>query len=382
MLNWTKEEAREYLVKYQMINTDNKLIGNDGIITLFNRIQSIQVDPLDVVGRNADLVLNNRLHNYKKYDIDKALYEDRILFDGWDKMMAIFKTEDYPLFTHIRKSRSDSEIYTLKHRLQIEALDYIDDILDMIKDGPKFSKDISMGGSKKHHWGQMKVSSAALDYLFFRGDISVRSRKNQQKQYDITSNLIGDITSKESPYKTEEDFSEYYLLRRIKALGLASNKSGVHMSGAYINKKIKREQIIKQLLGKDLIEEVLIEGLKETYYIPKDSNVFESELVDKISFIAPLDNLVWDRNLLHDLFGFYYRWEVYTPIVKREYGYYVLPMVYRSNFIGRIEFEKHRNNEPLVIKNIWYEDNVKQTKKLQTKLDQAIKQFSRYVGAK
>ena len=381
MLNWTKKQAREFLVNYQMINTKNSIKGIEGISVIFDRLQSIQKDPLDVVGRNADLVLQARLDNYKKYEINDYLYKDRILFDGWDKMMAIYKTEDYPLFAHIREARSLSEINTLQHRLQIHALDYIDEILELITEGPKYSKDISLGGSKKHHWGQMKVSSAALDYLFFRGDVSVRDRKNQQKQYDLTVNLIGSLSSEQTPFKTDKEFALYYLLRRIKALGLASNKSGVHMSGAFIRKKTERESLLKDLLSNSLIEEVQIEGLNEIYYIPKDADKIDVEIQDKVTFIAPLDNLIWDRNLIHDVFDFYYRWEVYTPLKKRVYGYYVLPILYKSDIVGRIEFDKHRGKEPLTIKNIWLEEHIKKTKKLDQKIQQAINRFTKYVKA-
>ncbi len=132
------------------------------------------------------------------------------------------------------------------------------------------------------------------------------------------------------------------------------------------------------LLQKDLVEEIVIESIKETCYIPKGCLIQTSSIKDQISFIAPLDNLIWDRDLTHKLFDFYYRWEVYTPIVKREFGYYVLPILYKENFIGRIEFEKHRDGDLRTI-NTWYEPNVKQTKKLEQKMNQALKKFQKYV---
>lgn len=376
----TKQQAKEYLVKYHMINTDDDLSGKEGILKVFDKIQSIQVDPLDVVGRNVDLVLQSRVKDYKKYFIEELLYKDRTIIDGWDKMMAIYKTEDYPKFQEVRKWRAEGEINTLKHRLQIDALKYTNEILDIFKnEGSKFSKDISLGGKAKGYWGQTKISSAALDYLFHKGDINVKSRKNQQKEYDLTENLIGSIAKEDSPFNTKEEFIEYFLLRRIKALGLTTNKSGVHLHGTYISSKKLREEYIEILLHKDLIEEIEIEGIKETCYIPKGALHQTNNIKDKLSFIAPLDNIIWDRELTNNLFDFHYRWEVYTPIKKREYGYYVLPILYKENFIGRIEFLKHRGGE-LEIKNTWFEPHIKQTKKLEQKLTQALKKFQRYVG--
>ena len=133
MIHWSKKQAREYLVKYHMINTYTSPTIED----VFHHLHTIQVDPLDVVGRNADLVLQARIKGYKKYDVYKSLYQDRFIMDGWDKMMAIIKTDDYPKLQHVRDHRAEGEKHTLNYRLQISALDYVDDVLNLIKEeGP------------------------------------------------------------------------------------------------------------------------------------------------------------------------------------------------------------------------------------------------------
>ena len=78
-----------------------------------------------------------------------------------------------------------------------------------------------------------------------------------------------------------------------------------------------------------------------------------------VRFIAPLDNLVWDRRMLEALFGFTYRWEVYTPVSKRKFGYYVLPVLYNGRFIARFEAEPARPAGKFVIKNWWWEAGIK-----------------------
>jgi uncharacterized protein YcaQ len=55
------------------------------------------------------------------------------------------------------------------------------------------------------------------------------------------------------------------------------------------------------------------------------------------SFLAPLDPIMWDREALGPLYGFDYRWEVYTPAAKRRWGYYVLPILFGDRLVGRIE---------------------------------------------
>jgi len=93
-------------------------------------------------------------------------------------------------------------------------------------------------------------------------------------------------------------------------------------------------------------------------------------------FNAPLDNLIWDRKLINQLFGFDYTWEIYTPANKRKFGYYVLPLLYGENFIGRAEIIVERKTGTLVVKNIWYENGVQQTPQLQTALNSCLQKFA------
>lgn len=126
-----------------------------------------------------------------------------------------------------------------------------------------------------------------------------------------------------------------------------------------------------------LIEEIEIEGLSDRFYVPKEATQLTNQIVDKIAFIAPLDNLIWDRDFIEMLFDFKYRWEVYTPKNKRLYGYYVLPVLYKDQFIGRIEFAKHRLNDELKILNY-----VQETQSISAEDDvfiEAIKRFKHYL---
>ena len=102
--------------------------------------------------------------------------------------------------------------------------------------------------------------------------------------------------------------------------------------------------------------------------------------IDKISFIAPLDNLIWDRKMIEALFDFEYTWEVYVPKSKRKYGYYVLPILFKDQFIGRIEFD-HFSKNGLKVINKWFEDGVDESF-IQPYLEEAMKHFERYIGGK
>jgi uncharacterized protein YcaQ len=378
MIEWTKKQARDYLVNYHMINTDK----HHSISDVFNRLQSIQYDPLNVVGTNPELVLQSRVHNFKKEMLYNALYKDRFLIDGWDKQMCIYQTKHFPHLSLVREQRAAGEISSSKHYLDLEFEHLIEDVYTIIESqGPILSSKIKLGETKNHRWGHTKASSVTLSYLFHKGEIGIESRNNTQKKYDLIHKIHPEINST-NPFDTDEEFIEYYLFRRIQSLGLVWNKSSVAFSGLHINKKSTRETYLEILKNRELIEEITIEGIKEKLYVPTTALDYPIELSNRISIIAPLDNIIWDRALVLELFNFKYTWEVYVPKVKRKYGYYVLPLLKGSDIIGRIEFDKQRNTEPLKIINMWLEPNIKRTKTLEKEIDKALKKFAKYLGIK
>jgi uncharacterized protein YcaQ len=377
MIHWTKEQAKAYLVNYHMINTKHHYSLND----VFDRLKSIQYDPLNVVGTNPELVLQSRVHHFKKEMLYKALYESRTLLDGWDKQMCIYQTKDFDKFNLIREQRAKNEIKLTKHYLNLEFEHIIDDVYNLIdQHGPILSSKIKLGETKEHKWGHTKASSAAISYLFHKGSIGIESRHNTQKKYHVFEKLHPDI-KKDNPFSTKEEFIQYYLYRRIQSMGLVWNKSSVAFSGLYINLTKTREQFLKVLIKKDLIEEVLIQGINEIFYMPKIALTYPIDIKDQISILAPLDNMLWDRALIKKLFDFDYTWEVYVPKEKRRYGYYVLPMLRGTNIIGRIEFDKQRGNLPLTVINMWLEPHINLNKALEHKISDALKRFATYLDA-
>jgi uncharacterized protein YcaQ len=74
-----------------------------------------------------------------------------------------------------------------------------------------------------------------------------------------------------------------------------------------------------------------------------------------VTFLAPLDPLCWDRDLLRRLFGFDYVWEVYVPEAKRRWGYYVLPILFGDRLVGRIEPRLDRREGTLRVIGLWWE---------------------------
>src|SRR5690606_19214066 len=166
-IHLTKQQLRTFLMNYQGLSDPSEFEGKDGIIKLFDRIETIQFDPLNIIGKNADLVLQARIPNYKEKILTEMLYEDRTLIDGWDKMMSIYLTKDFSNFHRIRDVKEREIKNMLRHRNHLEALDFKDDVLNFIKEnGPTYPKDIKLGNVSKSVWGHGKISSVVSDYLW------------------------------------------------------------------------------------------------------------------------------------------------------------------------------------------------------------------------
>ena len=100
---------------------------------------------------------------------------------------------------------------------------------------------------------------------------------------------------------------------------------------------------------------------------------------DYARFLAPLDNLMWDRQMLQKLFDFEYRWEVYTPAPKRKYGYYVLPVLYNGNFVARFEPEYASKTGKFIVKNWWWEDRVEPDRKMREAIEKEMERFASFL---
>lgn len=386
-INMTKEELRKFLVVYQGLHGTKLFSGENGIKKFVSRVGCIQYDPLNMVGRNADLVLQSRIDNYTPEMLESLLYEQRELIDGWDKMMAIYSVKDWPYFHRVRLRRKEEVERVLHHRNSDEAINYVDEVKEYIeRNGATVPSKLELGRVESGVWGHGKLSSAAMDYMWNSGILGIKEKKNTQKIYDLVEKLLPrEILEMKEPFSSDDDFYKWYFKRRIGSIGIYWERNGEGWLGHFVSNKSLRKGILNELLEEGEITLIEVEGLKETFYIKSEDigllNSIQGEGPKRVSFLAPLDNLLWDRKLVKDIFDFQYSWEVYKPISKRQYGYYVLPVLYGDQLVARFEPEMHRGNEPLIIKNWWWEDNYQVIEEAIEAVKECIEGFCKYLKA-
>jgi len=374
----TNKQARRFMLLKHGLIGGYEFIGKQGVIDYVNQVGCIQFDPIDVCGKNAELVLQSRVKDFTKQMLYELLYEERKLIDYFDKNLAIMSLSDWKYFSRYREAHKSGG----RSHDEVNAVG--EDIKAIIKEkGAVSSSDIGFNDTVKWYWSDTKLSRAALESLYFRGDLVIHHKKGTKKYYDLAENYISNkILNEPDPYPDELEHMKWRVLRRIAAIGLLWNKP----SDAWLNiwglKSSVRSEIFRQLLADNEIIEICIDNIKDKLYCLKaDSGLLETvlqnpKIKERCELLAPLDNMLWDRKLIKLLFDFEYKWEIYKPESQRKYGYYVLPVLYGDRFVGRIEIVNDRNAKCLLVKKIWFEAGVKQTKKLEKLLDICLGRFA------
>ena len=354
MISLSKEQARKFLIRCQELSNPRQLKTDHEIMLLFSRFGCIQYDPLDRVGRNADLTLQSRVKNYTEDKLYELLYKKRLLTDGWDKNMSIYPLSDYPNFERYRQGARNEY-----QKRKDELGPVIEKLKKIIGDkGPVNSAELKIGEKVGWSWSPANITRAALETALNCGELIISHKSGTRKYYDFAERYIPkDILSAPDPNKTEEDFYAWYASRRIKSLGLLKNGASDAWLGNWGFKSEVREKAFKRLIKNKEIFEINIKGINYPVYAHIDNRKFleDNEHKNTVSIIAPLDNFLWDRKLINALFDFEYRWEVYTPAAKRKYGYYVLPVLCGDKFIARFEAVRDKKTKTLKVLEWWPE---------------------------
>lgn len=378
----TKQEARRFLLAHQHLWPPYALEGKSGIVQYIRHVGCIQFDPLNIVGHNHDLTLQARIADFRPAMMQELLYADRQLLDGWDKNMSIYHVEDWPYFQRYREQnrkqprRSGEQVEAALHAVR-RALE---------ERGPLSSLDLEMNQTVDWWWAPTTLARAALESMYLWGELVIHHKVHTRRVYDFASrHLPQELLTADDPNETDEQFYEWYALRRIGSLGLLWNKSGDGWLGISDFKSAKRQAALTSLLKQGKIIEAQVDGINTPLYLRRSDLAFLHAVQDaeetppRAAILAPLDNLLWERRLLEAIFDFRYRWEVYKPVHEREYGYYVLPVLHGDRFVARFEPGRDKEGGVLQIKQWWWEPGIEPNEPLQAELHRCVQRFLRYL---
>jgi uncharacterized protein YcaQ len=381
-LTLTKQQARRFILAHQGLWPPHELEGKSGVLDYVRRVGCIQFDPLNIVGRNPELVLQARVSDFRPAMLEELLYEDRKLLDGWDKNMSIYCVEDWSCFH--RRREGARRYYGDSSRPATSILPQVRRAIE--ERGPLSSIDLDFDQTVDWSWAPTRLARAALESMYAWGELIIHHKVNTRKVYDFARRHIPEaLLSASDPNETEEQFHDWRMLRRVGGIGLAWNKSGDAWLGTNLKSK-ERQAALARLLEQGQLIEVRVEGIDLPLYVRSEDRATLDRTLDsddvspRAVILAPLDNLLWDRRFIEALFGFDYVWEVYKPVAERRYGYYVLPILYGDQFVARFEPGRDKENGALIIKNWWWEAGGTPSKKMQSDLLDCFKRFLAYLG--
>lgn len=357
MLAVTLDQARQFILLRQGLLGEHRFIGKNGAYQYVRQAGCIQFDPVDVCGRNAELTLQSRVKGITRKTLSDLLYRDRLLVDYSDKELSIWPSEDWPYFARYRER-------SIEHGKQFAGIPELEEkaVAYIRKHGPVSSDTLPIEGtifwhSSMHwsgHWDKDSLAArSVLEQLYTDGILLIHHKTGSRKYYDLADKYLpAELLSAPNPCPDEASWLCWRVKRRIGAVGLLWNRNSTAWLG--INMTTEQRNASFDRLEKDgVITPVQVEGIRfPLYMLTDDLPLLESvtagqaSLKPRLEFLAPLDPMLWDRKLIEAVWGYRYSWEIYTPVVKRKYGYYVLPVLWGDRLIGRIEPKADRKAKP------------------------------------
>ena len=362
-------EARRFLVLRHLLAPPRSLPPEPGsVMRVVERLGSLQFDPLEVVGRNHDLVLLARIAGYRREWTDALLYEERALFEAYNKGLSILPTAELPWY----------RVSWDRHRTAHEggAFDehapLVEELLERIRtDGRLSPTDVAPRAAIDWYWRPTNQVRAILEALAEAGILGIAKREGNRRVYDLVERLFPPALLAER--RPEREQFRHKLLSRYRGHGLLGPGGQAELWGgtapAGPSRAPFRAELRAELLESGALVAVSVEGVRGLRYILGEEVGLLEEAGREVAagtppggrdpgvaFLAPLDPLAWDRDLLRSLFGFDYIWEVYVPLPKRRWGYYVLPVLYGDRLVGRIEPRIERRSGTLRVLGLWWEE--------------------------
>jgi uncharacterized protein YcaQ len=341
----------------------------------------VQIDPINVCGRMHDLILRNRVSDYREGDLMRHLHGDQSPLTPADRrafehhvpdtnILVAFPLDAWPhlLAAMHRRSRSNGAWSGKLTPRERRLADHI--LSEIAVRGPLSSESIEDSRQSRRVWGSATLAKATLQKLFFHGRVLISRRVAQRRLYDLPERVLpGAVLA--APMPPAGDTTRWLAILKLRQRRLVA---------------LKREEL---RVVEDLVQPVAIDDLPARAACPplfcltSDLPLLESVAATPrarspssgtVHLLAPLDPIIYDRRVTSALWNFDYTWEAYTPAHKRVRGYYALPILSGLDIVGHIDAKADREARKLII--------VSRSLKRGHRVADTTKTFARWLGLK
>ena len=346
--------------------------GTSGAVNAIERLSYIQLDSISVIERAHNHIWRSRVPDFRP-DQSNQLLEDAQVFEYWSHAAAYLPIKEYRYYLADKSAVKDGTLrrgYIKDRKLMAQVLKRIAD------EGPLASKDLEDRRTKSNGWWDWKPAKRAVEALYFEGELMISSRAGFQKTYNLAERVLPKGIDSTPP--TIEERASHMLDQQLACHGLVSAVGATYGRRDAALRQAMKAELAQRLAAGTLVTVTLRND--SLYYIePEQLEQPMPRLDNRLKILSPFDNAVIQRKRLADLFAFDYQLECYVPAPKRRYGYLALPLLYKDNFVGRMDCKAHRADKVLEIKGLFFESG-HDTPEVHTALDKALPDFAGFQG--
>ncbi len=317
---------------------------------VFERVNVIQIDSVNVLVRSQELPLFARLGSHPRQLLPDAL-ADGELFEYWAHMAAIVPAAQHRLF---RWRMAEDHGWGGVRALATRRPDLLGEVLERVRrDGPISAADLQERVGPKRSWWDWDDGKIALEHLFHHGDLAaIRRRSDFARLYDLADRVLP-AAALDGPTPTEAEARTELLLLAARSLGVATLED---LADYHRQRNAPCKPLVAALVADGRLLAAHVEGWTRPAYVHPGATV--PRRLAARALLSPFDSLVWNRARNERLFDFHYRIEIYVPEPKRVYGYYVLPFLLGDRLAGRVDLKADRAAGVLRVQGAYLEPGV------------------------
>jgi uncharacterized protein YcaQ len=315
---------------------------------IVERLALHQIDSVNVLVRAHYLPIFSRIGAYDRTLLDRAAWgpgRERRLFEYWAHEASLLPLDIHPLLRWRMAEADRGETgwsgmrpFATTRRTEADAV-----LARIREEGPMAASDFEHGSSRSGWW-EWSETKRALEWLFWAGHITTRTRRgNFERVYDLTERVIPPAILA-LPTPTRCDAQRILIARAAAALGIAT---AIDLRDYFRLKPEDARTAIASLIEDGILLPVAVRGWTQPGFLHRHAR--RPRRISGQALLAPFDPLIWERARTERLFGFRYRIEIYTPAEKRVHGYYVLPFLMDDRIVARVDLKADRAGGRLLV---------------------------------
>jgi uncharacterized protein YcaQ len=339
--------VRLWLHRQFLLRPRGRKLTRRAFVEHLERTGGLQLDSVNVLDRAHYLTLWSRFGPYDRALPDRWTYRDRLAYEYRGHQASILPNRHLPLSRRAMRRFDRYDSWWMPRRPPVAVTRRV--LGRIRREGPLESADFRNETGSSGPWWGWKDEKMALELLWFQGRLAIHDRRHFRRVYDLSDRVYPD-----GPVASLTAFEDSWLLTGLSGNGVATEK---HLAGYFDTPRLKapeRKKIIARNLRAGRIVEVVVDGGRQPWFARPEDLEGASRLPAPrgTNLICPFDSLLWQRSRAEDLLRFRYRIEAYLPLAKREYGYYVMPILHDGQLVGRLDPKFHRERRELEIRSL------------------------------